>query len=190
MRVDTLKYFKYNINYLRLVGLWFPFRYKTIYNIYSFIVLITITIPIPTLPITYVIIAEKDGILAAAQKLFLSSQLFTLIFKVLAVIKNFDGVLKSVAILKSKEFNSQRPNQDKFLLEAGRLTVRNMTIFLIFCLASLFSWGLVPIASRQKNLPIMIYAPFDVYKNWTIYISIYFYLFIGKKKTGSAFNVN
>lgn len=165
---------------MHILGFWISPAYSIIYKIYSFFLYIFFTIPIPTLPIIFVAVDDNVNMLDAAQSLFMAIQIFGLIFKIYSIKSNFAGVEKTFSILNSEVFNQQYAGQDHILQESSRIAKRNTIVFLLFCYASLFGWGLLPIFTGSGQLPIDVWLPFKVPDTKVNHVILYIWLFMGK----------
>nr|XP_023018067.1 odorant receptor Or1-like [Leptinotarsa decemlineata] len=102
-----------------------------------------------------------------------------LVLKVLPFKNKPDVIKRSIFHLNKKIFSQAEPEQLYILLETVATCRKIFAIFLTSCLTSLFTWALKVLLYEERAFPIDVWLPFDPFKNVYIYLTVFFYIFIG-----------
>ncbi|XP_074033085.1 odorant receptor Or1 [Leptinotarsa decemlineata] len=171
--------FKGHLFFMKIIGIYPSENFFKYYTFFAYLLYFLFTIPSPLLSIIKLIVLKVKDIGNMCDSLSLIIEIGVLVLKVLPFKNKPDVIKRSIFHLNKKIFSQAEPEQLYILLETVATCRKIFAIFLTSCLTSLFTWALKVLLYEERAFPIDVWLPFDPFKNVYIYLTVFFYIFLG-----------
>ncbi|XP_064212275.1 LOW QUALITY PROTEIN: odorant receptor Or1 [Tribolium castaneum] len=173
--------FKFNLKVLRISGLYLPEKFKSLYQIYSYLAYFLLVIPVPILECTNLLVQEKITFRQIADSAFLIAELGCFIPKNWPFVRHADRLKRCIHYFSAPIFKTKRKEHEEILQDCIKVCHRSTAFYFASVTVGFFSWAIRPISWKNHIFPTDIWLPFDPHTASKVQVAgVYFYLVLGK----------
>ncbi|XP_044259474.1 odorant receptor Or2-like [Tribolium madens] len=169
--------FKVNINVLRVSGLYLPDKFKSLYQVYTYVTYFLLVIPVPILECVNLLVQEQITFRQIADNAFLIAELGCFIPKYWPFVRHGERLKRCIHYFSAPIFKTDKKEHKEILKDCVKVCHYSTAFYFASVTAGFCSWSIRPIYWQNHIFPTDIWLPFDPHTAPKLHVAcVYFYL--------------